>query len=81
MANIVFQAVPDWARIDVVLAHTGVPDNMIRRLYNEGHVRARKMDAKKTNSACVYKMQDVLDWLENEAAHPEKFKLPEVDNG
>lgn len=72
---------PVWARIAVVQGITGVPDNVLRRLYNSGVVRARKIDPLKVKSACVFRVADVLEWLENEAAKPEKFKLPEATNG
>jgi hypothetical protein len=72
---------PVWGRIATVQALTGVPDNVLRRLYNDGKVRARKIDGTKANSACVYKIEDVLKWLDAEAAKPAKFKLPEVANG
>lgn len=77
MDNSVLSVRPVWARIATVQAITGVPDNALRRLFNDGVVRARKIDPAKVNSACVFRVDDVLDWLE-EAAPPPKFKLPEV---
>lgn len=67
---------PVWAKIDAVTALTGVPDNTVRRLYNEGVVRARKTDGAKRNSACVFRLQDVLEWLDEAADEPPKFRLP-----
>jgi hypothetical protein len=67
--------VPVWAQQGVVKALTGVPDNVLRRLSNEGRVRAKKMDAAKANSATVFRVQDVLDWLEEEAPAAPRYAV------
>ncbi len=66
---------PVWARLDGVMRVSGLPNLVIRRLYNEGHIRARKVDPAHANSATIYNMADVLAWIENEAPSPERFKL------
>lgn len=71
----VVSVMPVWARIDTITALTGVPDNTVRRLYNTDKVRAKKC-GDTINSACVFRVQDVLDWLDEEATKPEKFQLP-----
>ncbi len=74
MGAIVVQVMPVWGRIGAVEALTGCPENVLRRLANEGLVRARKM-SDSDNSACVYRVQDVLDWLEDEAPKPQKYRV------
>ena len=71
----VLAVLPVWARSQVCEALTGVPDGVLRKLVNDGQVRARKMDPAKKTSACVFRVRDVLDWLEKEAGKPEKFKM------
>lgn len=73
----VVNVMPVWARIDTITALTGVPDNTVRRLYNSDKVRAKKC-GDTINSACVFRVQDVLDWLDEEAVKPEKFQLPQA---
>ena len=76
-AAAVVSVMPVWARIDTITALTGVPDNTVRRLYNTDKVRAKKC-GDTINSACVFRVQDVLDWLDEEAVKPEKFQLPQA---
>lgn len=75
-ASVAFTALPVWGRLETCMAISGLPDNVIRGLYNTGKIRARKTDPAKANSACVYRVQDILDWLDTEAASPKKFALP-----
>ena len=77
----IVQVMPVWAREDTVSALTGIPQLVIRRLFNEGHVRARKMVPGKAKSAVVFRMDDVLEWLEKDAGEPALYKLPEAANG
>lgn len=79
--NVIVQVMPVWGRADTVVALTGVPENVIKKLYNDGEVRARKMDPDKAKSAVVFKVQDVLDWLDNHAGKPSAYVLPEVNHG
>lgn len=74
--TVIVNVEPKWARIATVQALTGLPDNVIRRLYNEHRIRAKKTEPDKANSACVFCLQDVYDWIENEAADSPPFKLP-----
>lgn len=71
----VVTALPVWGRIQIVEALTGLPDGRIRELVNDGLVRARKSGLEK-RSACVFRVQDVLDWLENDAVKPDRFRTP-----
>lgn len=75
------QTMPVWARLAFVVAVSGLPHYTIRRLFNDGHVRARKVEADKANSATVYRVQDVMDWLDKEAKEPPPYKLPELKVG
>lgn len=75
-ASVVVNVAPIWARLETCMALSGLPDNVVRGLYNDGKIRARKVDPKKRNSACVYRLQDILDWLDEDAASPDKFALP-----
>ena len=74
-AGIIINVMPVWARISVCTALTGIPDNRIRALYNCGKVRAKKIEPEEPNSACVFRVQDCLDWLDEEAKNPKKFSL------
>ena len=76
MSNIVVSVMPVWARIETCIALSGVPDKRIKSLCNDGRIRARKMDPERPNSACVYRIQDIFDWLEEDAPKPEKFVIP-----
>ena len=75
------QVMPVWARIAFVVAVSGLPHYTIRKLFNDGQIRARKVESDKANSATVYRVQDVFDWLEKEAHEPPPYKLPEVRIG
>lgn len=75
----IVSVMPVWARMAEVAALTGVPEKVVYRLCNTGKVRARKMEADKANSACVFRLGDVLEWLEEEASPPPMFKLPGRD--
>ncbi|MEI7903481.1 MAG: hypothetical protein WCK89_24850 [bacterium] len=65
---------PRWARRDLALQLTGISENRLIGLVNEGHVRARKMDGK-PKSGCVFCVPDVEEWLEKEAPKAGPFKL------
>lgn len=78
----IVQVRPVWARMQVITALSGLPHNAIRKLFNDHKVRAVKSIADKPNSAVVFNVQDVLDWMDGpEAKSPPPFKLGEVDNG
>ncbi len=76
----VVQVMPVWAQMKIVVALTGLPTNTVRKLTNEGKVRARKLGSSKV-SGCVYRVQDVLDAIEEEFNPPEPFKLLAQDEG
>lgn len=75
----IVNVMPVWARLEICMSLSGLPDNVIRGLYNAEKIRARKVDPEKRNSACVYRVQDILDWVEEEAASPEKFALTKAE--
>lgn len=70
------QVMPVWGRLETCMALSGLPENIIRELYNDGKIRARKTVPDKPNSACVFRLQDIFEWLEEEAAEPPQFRLP-----
>jgi hypothetical protein len=76
MTTITINLEPEWADIDTVTALTGIPDNEIRRLFNDHKIRARKGDPNRPNTWTVFNVRDVKAWLENEASEPNPFKLP-----
>lgn len=78
-AGIIVNVMPVWARMSVCTALTGIPDNRIRALYNAGKVRAKKIEPEEPNSACVFRVQDCLDWLEEEAKNPKKFQVKKAN--
>jgi len=54
---------PLWADAKTCKSLTGLPAPTLRRLADNGHIRRKKVgDAKQ--SGAVYKLADVLDWLE-----------------
>lgn len=74
--RIVLEVRPRWGQIAVVKAMTGVPPNTVRQLVNEHKVRCRKMDPEAANSATVYCVDDVCEWLDQEAPKGGPFRLP-----
>ena len=75
MAQTIVMVMPVWARMAEMTALTGLPDNVVRRLANEGKVRARK-SGETENAACLFRIQDALDWIEEEAPKAPEFRLP-----
>ena len=70
---------PVWADIREASAISGVPDNTIRLLVNRGKVGARQcrdaeMPAAK-KVAVRFFVQDLLDWMKNEAVPPGPYRL------
>jgi hypothetical protein len=79
--TVIVQVMPVWAREDVLAALSGLPSNVIRRLYNEGVIRARKMDATKEKSAVIFRVQDALDWIDESADRPRNYVIAGASNG
>jgi hypothetical protein len=71
---VVVQVMPVYAQAAVMKAVTGVPKHILYRLANEHRVRARKSDAAR-NGVCLFRVQDVVDWLNDEAAPAGPFKV------
>lgn len=70
----IVQVMPVWAQIKIVQALTGLPINKIRKLTNEGRIRARKLGSSDT-SGCLFRVQDALDSIEEDFPSPDPFKL------
>lgn len=81
MSAVIVQVTPIWAREDVVMALTGLPQNAFRRICNEGKVRACKLDPSKPSSAVTFRVQDVLDWLEENSGHKTNYVIAGAENG
>ena len=76
---VVLQFKPVWARMEVIMALTGLSHHAVRRLYNNHRVRAVKSEPDKPNSTVVFNVNDVLDWMDGpEAKGPPPYKLPEA---
>ena len=79
--TIIFNTTPAWAQIKFCVHHTGVPYLTIKRLFNDGKIRARKERPDDPRSATVYRVSGICDWLDNDCPSPHAFKLPEAANG
>jgi len=70
---------PVWARMEILFAITGVPDNRVRELYNDRKIRARKLRdvdmPDSPNVAVVFNVLDVLEWIEKDAVEPKPYVL------
>lgn len=73
-SNVVISMMPVWGNIETANAITGVPVNRIRQLFNIGKIRARKMGTSDV-STTVFRIQDILDVLEEDFPPPGKYKL------
>lgn len=78
--TVVLQIEPIWGNAASVMALYGVPRRRLLELAKAGTIRARKMDPESRTSAIVFRMADIKDWLENEAAKPrlEPFEATHV---
>ena len=83
--NIVLHMEPVWGTAQSVAALYGVPRRRLLSLAKAGTIRARKMSPDSRSSSTVFRMQDVRDWLEQEAPSPRArmFKgcLPAKETG
>ena len=70
--RIVVNSTPVWCQRAVVKALTGVPQNILLWLSAAGVVRSRKLDPG-VHGTCVYRLQDVIDWLDEGARDPESL--------
>ena len=74
--KIVVNIKPDWVQSDVAKTLCGIPKPTLLRIAGDGKVRSRRCDddAGRCNdhTTRVYKYQDILDWLDNEAIDPVK---------
>lgn len=55
---------PPWGRLEVAHKLTGLPYRKIRDLASSGEIRARKINTEVRNSAMLYCIADICDWLD-----------------
>ena len=67
---IVLKMEPVWGTAQSVAALYGVPRRRLLSLAKAGTIRARKMSPDSRTSSTVFRMQDVRDWLEQDAPAP-----------
>lgn len=70
----VVQVPPVWARADTIKALTGISYWTLVALVNNNKVRARKT-GESQNCACVFRVSDVLECLDNDFPPPPPFKM------
>ena len=68
--TIVLKMEPVWGTAQSVAALYGVPRRRLLSLAKAGTIRARKMSPDSRSSSTVFRMQDVREWLEQEAPAP-----------
>ena len=68
--TVVLKMEPVWGTAQSVAALYGVPRRRLLSLARAGTIRARKMSPDSRSSSMVFRMQDVRDWLEQEAPAP-----------
>ncbi len=68
--TIVLKMEPVWGTAQSVAALYGVPRRRLLSLAKAGTIRARKMSPDSRSSSTVFRMQDVREWLEQEAPSP-----------
>jgi hypothetical protein len=75
-AKLVVEIKPDWVQADVAKTLCGVPKPTLMRIAGEGKVRSRRCDDDPSRcnerTTRVYRYQDILDWMDNEAIDPVK---------
>ena len=68
--TIVLKMEPVWGTADSVIALYGIPRQRLLALARAGTIRARKMDPDSRTASIVFRLQDVKEWLEQEAPTP-----------
>ncbi len=68
--TIVLKMEPVWGTAQSVAALYGVPRRRLLSLAKAGTIRARKMSPDSRSSSTVFRMEDVREWLEQEAPTP-----------
>ena len=68
--TVVLNIEPVWGTADSVIALYGIPRQRLLALARAGTIRARKMDPDSRSASIVFRVQDVREWLEQEAPTP-----------
>jgi len=68
--TVVLQIEPVWGTSESVAALYGIPRQRLLALARAGTIRARKMDPESRSASIVFRLQDVREWLEQEAPSP-----------
>lgn len=68
--TVVLNIEPVWGTADSVIALYGIPRQRLLALARAGTIRARKMDPESRSASIVFRLQDVREWLEQEAPTP-----------
>lgn len=55
---------PVWAPLAVAMVVCGMPEGVIRSWANDGEVRAKKIDKSSRTSRVVYRVDDLLEKVE-----------------
>ncbi len=62
---------PMWAQTRQVKELLGIPENVLRDLANSGLVRSKKL-GRDQRATRVYRMGDILEFLESDEPYPEQ---------
>lgn len=63
-AETVVSVVPVWAPLAVAMVISGMPENVIRGWADAGEIRAKKLDGDEQRARRVYRVQDILEKIE-----------------
>ena len=63
-ADTVVSVVPVWAPLAVAMVICGMPENVIRGWADAGEIRAKKLDGDEQRARRVYRVQDILEKIE-----------------
>ena len=63
-AETVVSVVPVWAPLAVAMVISGMPEHVIRGWSDAGEVRAKKLDGDEKRARRVYRVQDILEKVE-----------------
>ena len=63
-AETVVSVVPVWAPLAVAMVISGMPEHVIRGWSDAGEIRAKKLEGDAQRSRRVYRVQDILEKVE-----------------
>ena len=63
-AETVVSVVPVWAPLAVAMVISGMPEHVIRGWSDAGEIRAKKFDGDEKRARRVYRVQDILEKVE-----------------